>query len=495
MPSAVSEAMQSLTTQKLYNLSDLCSVRTYNYEFPTYTKEGRFTAREQWSENATLWDNFSKNEAFRRGDQFSYNVRYNTEVTTFFLPEIDLTGLAIFGGSLTDALLTRSPSDIDFAYFCDEGDAEFKGQALADRVKKFVDDCISWMKKENKRFSEKIEDGNRHYSRDMMYDLKDLSVKRYRNCYSIEIPCCSIPIQIIHTRTLDSLLNGIDLDPTRMCFYNNELLMAESCKNAMESLAFVVNTNNVAKTKLDRVVKYFEKGFDLIFVDLDMEKLPTRMLEFDMDEMIDMPYLQLKIQKIEGNKLIGRSAPKPSKACLELGEGDNKLGYSDGPQTNVGSIIHNNIQNLARKEFEKFTFVGEGELYNQAFNENVTITERMLTNTYETAKRKIWNDGNLNFVDLELYLPYKPVKELVQVLMNEFIEERAGKKKIFETEVYGEFVEKKLKCMIADQIKVCKELIVGLDGKGSLAVRDCQDRVVTVDNVQFYGKYLKTADL
>jgi len=248
-------------------------------------------------------------------------------------------------------------------------------------------------------------------------------------------------------------------------------------------------------TKLDRVVKYFEKGFDLIFADLDMEKIPTRMLEFDMNEMLDMPYLQLKLQKIEGNKIIGKSAPKPSKACLELEEGDNKLGYSDGPQTNVGSIIHNNIQNLARKEFEKFTFVGEGELYNQAFNENVTITERMLTNTYETAKRKIWNDGNLNFVDLELYLPYKPVKELVQVLMNEFIEERAGKKKIFETEVYGEFVEKKLKCMIADQIKVCKELIVGLDGKGSLAVRDCQDRVVTVDNVQFYGKYLKTADL
>lgn len=490
MPSAVSESMQSLTNQKLYNLSDLCSVRTYNYEFPTFTKEGRFTAREQWSENSTLWDNFSKNKVFTK-DPYS-----ETEATTFFLPEIDLAGLAIFGGSLTDTLLTSTPSDIDFAFFCDEGDADFQGQALADRVKKFVDDCICWMKKENKRILEKIEDGNTHYSKDMMYDLKDsekLLVMRYRNCYSIKIPCCSIPIQIIHTKNLDSLLNGIDLDPTRMCFYNNELVMAESCKNAMESLAFVVNTNNAAKNYLDRVGKYFGKGFDLIFADLDMEKLPTRMIEFDMYEIIDMPFLHIPFQKIEGNKIMGFSAPMPSKACIELEEGDNKLNYANGP--NVGSLIHNNIQNLARNEFEKFTFIGEGELYNQAFDKNVTITERMLTNTYETAKGKIWDDAELNLVELELYLPYKPVKELVQILLNDFIEERAGKKKIFETEVYDEFVQKNLKCMIADQIKVCKELIVGLNGTGSLAVQDIKDRVVEVDNSQFYGKYLKTAEL
>merc|ERR1712127_1015372 len=147
--------------------------------------------------------------------------------------------------------------------------------------------------------------------------------------------------------------------------------MAESCKNAMESLAFVVNTNNVAKNYLDRVGKYFGKGFDLIFADLDMEKLPTRMLEFGMYEMIDMPYLQIQFNKIEGNKIMGYTTPTPSKACIELEDGDNKLGYANGP--NVGSLIHNNIQNLARKEFEKFTFIGEGELYNQAFDKNVTI--------------------------------------------------------------------------------------------------------------------------
>merc|ERR1712226_558239 len=335
---------QSLSSQKLYNLSDLAPVRTYNYELPTYTQPPRFTPREQWFENETLWENFSKSKVFTK-DRYS-------ESETFFLPEIDLSGLAIFGGSLTDILLTNhEPHDIDMAFFCDEKDAEHQGQALADRVKKFVDNCIVWMKKENKRILEKIEDGNTHYSKDMMYDLKSsdkLLITRYRNCYTIKIPCCKVPIQIIHCKNVDSLLDGIDLDHP---------------------------------------------------------------VNFGMFEMLDLPYLNIQFNKIEGNKICGYHKPTPSSKCIEIEEGNNKLNYASG---NVGSLIHNNIQNLARKEFEKFTFIGEGELYNQAFNKNVTITERMLTNTYETAKGKIWGSGELNFTEIETYLPFKPVEELVE---------------------------------------------------------------------------------
>merc|ERR1712226_1211852 len=476
---------QSLSSQKLYNLSDLAPVRTYNYELPTYTQQQRFTPREQWFENETLWENFSKSKVFTK-DRHS-------ESETFFLPEIDLSGLAIFGGSLTDILLSnQEPADIDMAFFCDEKDAEHQGQALADRVKKFVDNCIVWMKKENKRILEKIEDGNSHYNKEMMYDLKSsdkLLVTRYRNCYGIKIPCCTVPIQIIHAKSLDSLLSGIDLDPTRMCFYKNELVMYESCKNAMESLAFEVDTTNVAKNYLERVGKYYGKGFDLIFPDLDMSKLPTRMLEFGMYEMLDLPYLQIQYNKIEGNKLMGYAEPELSKLCTELEEGENKLNYSGAP--NVGSLIHNNIQNLARKEFEKFTFIGEGELYNQAFNKNVTITERMLTNTYETAKGKIWGSGELNFTEIETYLPFKPVEELVEILITDFVMLRKDKAKVFDSDVYDEFMEEKLKEVVAGQIKVCKELILGLAGKGSLAIQDISDNVVTVEKEEFYGKYLK----
>lgn len=297
-----------------------------------------------------------------------------------------------------------------------------------------------------------------------------------------------VPIQIIHCKDLDSLLDGIDLDPTRMCFYKKELLMSESCKNAIESLAFEVDTTNVAKNYLERVGKYFSKGFDLIFKDLNVDSLPTRMLDFGMYEMLDLPYLNIQFNKIEGNKICGYAHPTPTSKCIELEEGNNKLNYASN---NVGSLIHNNIQNLARKEFEKFTYIGEGELYNQAFNTNVTITERMLTNTYETARSKIWCGGELNFNDLETYLPYKSVGEMMKILIIDFVEERKGKAKVFDPEVYEKFMDEKLKELIAGQIKVCKELILGLDGKGSLAIQDISDKVVNVEKEEFYGSYLK----
>jgi len=485
MPRKVSPELSAKAGQTLYNLSDLSSVRTWNYEKPTYTSEGRFTAREQWTENKTFWSNFSKYPKFTKEGHQSDNNQ-------FFLPHIDLSGLAIFGGSIVDILLKRCPSDIDMAFFCDEGDAVAQGKALANRVRKFVEDCIAWMTNENERILDKIESGNTHFSKDMLYDLKSsdkLLVTRYRNCYTINLPCCAAPIQIIHCLGLDKLLNNIDLDCTRICYFDGEIAMAESCKKSIESLAFTLDTTNIAKIYLERVIKYYNKGFDIILEDLDVEKLPKRMLEFNMAEILDMPYFHFQFCKVDGNKIMGYG-PSLSKKAKELldNEGNNKLGYASA---NVGSLIHQNIQNLARKEFNKFTYIGEGEMYEQAFNEGVIITERMLTNTYETAKSKIWTCGTLNFTECENYLAFKPLVEIVDQLVTQFVQDRVGKKVIFAEAEFDKHVEAELKVLIAGQITVCKELVMGLKGTGSLAIQKVEDSIISIGKEEFYGKYFK----
>jgi len=485
MPRQVSPQLAAKATQPLYNLADLSSVRTWNYEKPTYTYESRFTAREQWTENSTFWSNFSKFPKFTKEGHQSDNNQ-------FFLPHINLSGLAIFGGSIVDILLKNSPSDIDMAFFCDEGDAESQGKALAARVRKFVEDCIGWMSGENERILEKIESGNTHFSKEMLYDLKSsdkLLVTRYRNCYTIKLPCCAAPIQIIHTKSLDTLLNGIDLDCTRICFYDGEIAMAESCKKSIESLAMILDTTNVAKNYLERVIKYFDKGFDIILEDLNVENLPNRLLEFNMTELLDLPYVNFQLNKVEGNKIMGYRISLSKKAQeLPDNEGKNKLGYAS---SNVGGLIHQNIQNLARKDYEKFTYIGEGELYGQAFCEEVTITERMLTNSYETARTKMWSAGELNFTECENYLAFKPMVEIVQQLVTKFVEGRVGKKVIFAETEFDKHVEGELKALIAGQIAVCKELILGLKGTGSLAIQVIDDSVVSIGKKEFYGKYFK----
>ena len=67
-----------------------------------------------------------------------------------------------------------------------------------------MEDCIAWMTTENERILEKIESGNTHFSKEMLYDLKSsdkLLVTRYRNCYTLKLPCCAAQIQIIHAKT------------------------------------------------------------------------------------------------------------------------------------------------------------------------------------------------------------------------------------------------------------------------------------------------------
>jgi len=365
--------------------------------------------------------------------------------------------------------------------------------ALANRVRKFVEDCIAWMTAENERILDKIESGNTHFSKHMLYDLKSsekLLVTRYRNCYTINLPCCAASIQIIHCKNLDKLLNNIDIDCTRICYFKGEIAMAESCKNSIDSLAFTLNTTNVSKVYLERVIKYFHKGFDIILEDLDMMKLSTRMIEFDMSDIMDLPYFHFQYQKIEGNKLIGHM-PSLSKKARELpdNEGENKLNYASS--VHVGALIHQNIQNLARKEYGKFTYIGEGEMYDQAFNKEVLITERMLTNTYETAKCGIWDAGNLDLSRCEKYIAYKPMGEIIEQLITNFAASREGKKVIFSGPEFNKHVEAELKSLIAGQIAVCKELIISLKGTGSLAIQKVEDNAISISKQEFYGKYFK----
>ena len=64
------------------------------------------------------------------------------------------------------------------------------GEFLWLKTRKFVEDCIAWMTTENERILEKIESGNTHFSKEMLYDLKSsdkLLVTRYRNCYTLKL--------------------------------------------------------------------------------------------------------------------------------------------------------------------------------------------------------------------------------------------------------------------------------------------------------------------
>merc|ERR1712050_1035 len=121
------------------------------------------------------------------------------------------------------------------------------------------------------------------------------------------------------------------------------------------------------------------------------------------------------------------------------------------------------------------------------------ITERMLINSYETAKKKMWDEesGNLNLGVIEQYLPYKPTTEIVNDLLIKYAATRKNQENIYSDSAYKEYVSKNLDKMISEQTKECKKLLLKLKGKGNLSLQELEKNSLEITKQEFYGKYLK----
>jgi len=211
-----SKKLQKLSKQKLYNLADLAQVKTWNYELPTITKGAGFTSRQHWQENKTFWVNFSSNIMFKHTDhgsmpgQFAPDLYFLQGLQKEFSAGGAFSDFAIFGGSLVDILMEEEPNDLDIAVFVKGKNNKEKGEIFAKKVQLFVEKCISWMETQNAKILRKIDQGHSNYNSRMLYEINDndkLKINRYRNVFTVQLPCCQSKIQFIPKDGIDDLLN------------------------------------------------------------------------------------------------------------------------------------------------------------------------------------------------------------------------------------------------------------------------------------------------
>ena len=145
-------------------------------------------------------------------------------------------------------------------------------------------------------------------------------------------------------------------------------------------------------TEIQRTIKYFDsKGFDIIFPDLDMDKVPRRNLKFGVDEVLDLPCMTAVYDGVEGNKIMV--------SCLRISDSKNgesvleHQGYSGGPDINPGETIHHNIRCLVADVYDQFQFATEGEQVAPIFDFCPTLTPRMIDKSFETVKDGIDGDS------------------------------------------------------------------------------------------------------
>jgi hypothetical protein len=287
--------LQKKEDQKLFTLADVGSVRVWNYELPTLTKKGRFTARQPWNSSGEF------REAFL--NKFP------------IFESLDLSNIAVMGGVVFDFLHCREQyvTDIDL-FLC--GDLSQSGEDTMEervlkRAEKFIDDIYHYLEMVVKKQNAENEESARKYGKTARQDplllsqyINEFKATRNGPVITFHIPTVAVPIQLVlcpHP-TLPDLLRRVDLDCTAIAYYQNEVYFNSISKFCYENACTIVGlTKNLSFEK--RIAKYFEKGVDIVLSQLDLGKIPQKNLQYSVAEVIDLNYLAIVYNEITGQKV------------------------------------------------------------------------------------------------------------------------------------------------------------------------------------------------
>lgn len=459
------------TDETLFSLSDISTVRSWNYELPTLTEKGRFTRRQQWNSSTEFRELFfSKFPIFK---------------------SINLADIALMGGAVFDILHCRedSISDLDLFLCGDQYDpsssssSEDVEEKILKRVEQFIDDVTRYLEKLARDSNAETESYARQarrspQSRELLplsHYVNQLKATRNGPVLTLDIPTVRVPIQLVlapHS-SIHQLFRRVDLDCTAIAFYREQVVFNAISRFCYENSCTIVgNVRNFSYET--RLAKYFSKGVDIILPALNISAIPRKNLRFGISEVVDLSYLGIVYSEIIGNKLIVQSlmpitpleneseqSSSLSKRKREDKEDENqndaassssglkkrrvsvvsrrfdrsyntsfdsyrprwgfggRSGFSNKALKADGVIIHENIIHLLHNLPEKFQFYGEGKFVKDVLLPLPRLTDRMITNTFETVRNQLhsFSSGQFDIQVLEKYFSVKMASTIVQEIL------------------------------------------------------------------------------
>lgn len=466
----------------LHKLDAIAPVRLWDYAVPTVIMPGRFTNRVPWTESANFKDKFFTN----------YPV----------LKDINFDNLAIAGGAVIDLLLERSPKDIDI-FVITESKLEPREAAnfAKHRIEKFVREIYESLEKKNAFLKEteakkKLTNPNFRIAQNEFVDTNKFSVQRFRNVYTVRVPNLSVPLQLIATpyEDLHSLFGHVDLQCTAVAYYKGEVLFSELGKFSFENLAVPLDKTFKDLSQINRLVKYFNKGFDIILPDLEVSHIRTHNFKFDLQEMLDLPFVNIQISNVHGNK-VEAGCLSPSKLCKEQADDDEPQGmYPErgGPTGGIG--IHKNISNLLHGKLQDFVYEGQGPSYKNAFLDRPLLTERMIINTFKTVEQKVYQNGALKLNSLEKFFTVKKLSQILDELIVQYVKNQEASKDLggILGPKFQRHLKEKIQELVKEQIEETKGKLMELQkSEVPLPADSIENRLSLVTAAEWYGEYLK----
>lgn len=235
-----------------------------------------------------------------------------------FLVGLDMKNLLIAGGSVGDIVKKQNNRNVDVDFFVyglelDEANNRVK-QWIVNVItcaKQYIEKRDS-KKKKNKKETSSEDDISETESEDSAPRGKRCTIKErdidctmVRNNNTLLINICSTKLQLIFRlyKTKSEILHGFDLGSSAIGFDGKQVFFTTLGKFCYEHNCNIIDTTRRSTTYECRLEKYFDRGFNIVLPKLDITKLRTEYLTYQMKEMCILPHFAFSYSEIVGNKI------------------------------------------------------------------------------------------------------------------------------------------------------------------------------------------------
>ncbi|AGC01925.1 ankyrin repeat protein [Acanthamoeba polyphaga moumouvirus] len=360
-----------------------------------------------------------------------------------FLKNVNMDNLLIAGGSVSNIIRgDKSSGDIDFFVY------GLNTKKATKRVEQWLLDILVYnnTKKKNNTKTKKVsndseseddddyEEENKFNDSDEKnkYIIDDYKIIKNKSSISILINHDDFKVQLIFRlyKSISEILHGFDLGSSAVGFDGKQVYFTSLGKFCHEYSCNIIDTTRRSTTYEYRLIKYFDRGFNIVLPKLNLGKLRTSYLKYGEIEICEMPYFVFAYSEITGNKIRVKNFYNKftSSSDYELEPMDPINVYYQSLKINIVNLIN---------DVDYFYYVSSQIDENNVdiLTKPPRITKGNIINFYDEIRQKL----NKRNIDVNLIKRYINVDKVENIVSNMFDPD------VNTSEYFDELIEKQKK--------------------------------------------------
>lgn len=272
----------NLFLNDIFKLHDLDPNAEYDYSLPTLVRDG----------------DKSLHKTFRQMNIEAFQSKFLQKFPYF--AQFDWTGVLAAGGAVGQFIIGGVSKDIDLFIY---GSIDEANQI----VKRVLNHIIVYAKADCvQRSRKKCDISPDIYEIDIsQVSIDDIDVKFIKRKNTITVTEYNIQIILRLYSSPSEIIHGFDLGSSAVGFDGKDLYFTSLSKFAYEYGCNIVDTTRRSTTYERRLIKYFDRGFEIILPHFNINKTSNRLMDlYDLNDYCEMPHFTFTYKRVIGNGIV-----------------------------------------------------------------------------------------------------------------------------------------------------------------------------------------------